>query len=130
MFKKLCWKLLKTYIISFVLSTAVNFVYYSIITNSAAKDYSHVIPLLLMGGFFINITLLMMSLPVLFLTYPHLWKNITVRILLYFSGPVVFIVSVLSMGWHHGDREIYLFTAICFIMVHAVFYYKLTRSAI
>ena len=129
MFKKLLWNLLKTYIISLVLSVIVNFIYYTIITNSAVKNYSHVIPLLLMGGFFINITLLMMSLPVLFLTYPHLWKNITVRILLYFSGPVVFTISVLSMGWHHGDSEIYLFTAICFIIAHVFFYYKLSRSA-
>lgn len=120
--------LFKTFIISIVLSIVVNCSYYYISQRDKGYDSSHVIPLIITGGIFINVIVLIMTLPSLFLTFPHLWINKIVRILLYFSGPVVFIITVLSIGWKEGDSEVYLLTGMVFLIVHTIFYYRITKK--
>jgi hypothetical protein len=123
--KALLIQLSKTFIISIILSLVANALYYSIFTKSA--DYGHVIPLLIMGSLFLNIIILIMTLPVLFLSYPHIWGNVISRSLLYFSGPVVFIITILTTGLQHGDFEVYLITGVIFLVIHTGFYFKMIK---
>jgi hypothetical protein len=120
--------LFKTFITSIILSIAVNCTYYYIGQRAKGYDTSHVIPLIITGGFFINVIILIMTLPSLFLTFPHLWNSKIVRLLLYFSGPVVFIITVLNISWKEGDSEVYLLTGVVFLIVHTFFYYRLTKK--
>lgn len=127
MTKKLIADLFKTFLISTVISFAVNLIYYAV-ARHPDYDFKNVVPSLVVAGLFMNSILLVMSFPVLFLSYPHLWNNLTVRLLLYFSGQIVFIVATLNMGWHAGDSEIYLFTGIVFLIIHGVFYRRLAHN--
>jgi len=124
MTKKLIADLFKTFFISIILSFAVNIIYY-LIARHPNYDFKHVVPSLVVGGLLMNSILLIMSFPVLFLSYPQLWNNLTIRLLLYFSGPIVFIIATLNMGWHAGDSEIFLFTGLVFLIIHAIFYRRL-----
>ena len=130
MAKKLLLDLAKTYLFSFVVSFIVNFIYYLVHSKNAGNgyDFGHVLPLLIVGALYINFILLIMSLPALFLHYPHIWSNVIVRSILYFSGPVVFLVAILSMDWKEGDSLVYLLTCLIFLAIRLVFYLRLTRS--
>jgi hypothetical protein len=71
-----------------------------------------------------------MTLPVLFLSNPHIWNNLISRSLLYFSGPVVFIITILTTGLQQGDFEVYLITGLIFFVIHTVFYFKMIKRRI
>jgi hypothetical protein len=125
MMKALLIQLLKTLIISIILSLVANTLYYSIFAKSA--NYGDIIPLLIKGSLFLNTIILIMTLPVLFLSYAHIWSNVISRSLLYFSGPVVFIITILTTGLQHGDLEVYLITGVTFLVIHTVFYFKMIK---
>jgi hypothetical protein len=118
--------LARTYIFSVVISLSFNLVYYAVVRKAA--DYVDVIPLAVVGELFITLIIIIMTLPALFLSYPKTWKNLTARLLLYFSGPVVFIIGVLTAGLKEGNFEFYLFTGITFLIVHAVYYFRLGKN--
>jgi phosphatidylserine synthase len=82
------------------------------------------------GIVFLNMIIFVMSLPSLFLTNINYWRNLPVRLLLYFSGSVVFIITALCMKLQPADKLVYLATGFIFIIVHAVFYYKTVKQKI
>ena len=53
--------LFKTFIISIVLTIAINSMYYAV--SKQNEDYGHVIPLIISGALFLNVMLLVMALP-------------------------------------------------------------------
>jgi hypothetical protein len=129
MLKRLSKTLFTNYLCSFFVSFVLNFIYYLIHAKSTGYDFGHVIPLLIAGEFFINLVLLFMSAPVLFLVNPQMWDKIIVRVILYFSGPVVFIFACLSANLRSGDIEVYLLTGLVFLIIHTIFYRKLMRQS-
>jgi hypothetical protein len=118
--------LARTYIFSLGISLSINMVYYAVVRK--AVTYADVIPLAAVGELLITLIITIMTLPALFLSYPKIWNNLTARVLLYFSGPVVFIAGVLTAGLKQGDFEFYLFTGIIFLMVHTIYYFRLDKN--
>ena len=119
--------LFKTFIISIVLSVALNCVYYAVTQKGISTDYKHVASMMISGAFLLNAILAIMSLPSLFLTNVTYWKNISVRLLLYFSGPLLFLATVLYMRLQPAVAIFYLSTGIIFILVHTFFYLRVIR---
>ena len=120
--------LFKTFIISIVVSIAVNCIYYAESQKGGLQDYQHIVPSIASGAFFLNIILGLMSIPSLFLANPAYWNKPPVRFLLYFAGPVLFLATVLFMKLQPANAIFYFTTGIIFLIVHAVFYFRLTRK--
>ena len=119
--------LFKTLIISIVLAIAANCIYYAASQKGAAHDYAHVVPPIISGALLLNLILGIMAVPSLFLTNAAYWKNISVRLLLYFAGPLLFLVTVLYMRLQPAVAIFYLSIGIIFILVHTFFYFRLIR---
>ncbi|WP_184549346.1 hypothetical protein [Mucilaginibacter sp. FT3.2] len=119
--KALAKQLFKTFLFSVILSIAVNSVYYAV--TQKGIDYSHALPAIFEGIVFLNIIVFIMTLPTLFLANPLYWNNLVVRLPLYFSGSIAFLVTALTMQLTPSDRVVYLVTGCVFIIVHSVFYY-------
>jgi hypothetical protein len=120
--------LLKTIIIAIVVSIAVNCIYYAILTRSGEHDYGHAVSLIIERTFFVGIIIAVMSLPMLFLYYPNYWNSITSRILLYFEGSILFIVSVFFVATNPLTKTSDLLTGAVFFFTNCIFYYRLTRK--
>jgi len=122
MTKKLFIDLFTTFIISTIISIAVICVFYSI--SQKTNDYAHVVQLVSSGAFLLNLILLIMSLPVLFLSFPEVRDNVSMRLLLNFSGPLVFIITAFFIQLNKYDRIVYLLTGLIFTVIRIFFYYK------
>jgi hypothetical protein len=126
--KSLTKNLFKTFIISTVLAIAANCIYYAIIQQGKTADYAHVVSQIAGGTLMLTVILLIMSLPVLFLLNVTYWNNKLMRVLLYFSGPVVFVLAALNMQVNRADKVFDLITGFSFLIVHSVFYYLTTKN--
>jgi hypothetical protein len=115
-----------TFITSILISAALTCVYYAVIQKGI--NYQQALPSIISGVFFLNLILLVMSLPVLFLAFPNYWTNTLVRFLLYFSGPACFIIAVFNIKLKPQDELVYLATGVIFILVHTWFYYRLIKN--
>jgi len=120
--------LLKTILIALVVSIAVNCIYYAILTRSGDHDYGRAVTLIMERTFFVGIIIALMSLPMLFLYYPNYWQSIASRILLYFEGPILFIVAVFFVATNPVTRTADLLTGAVFFFTNCIFYYRLTRK--
>lgn len=120
-------QLFKTFLISVILSIAANSIYYASMQKDA--DITHALPHIMEGAAFLNIIVFIMSLPALFLASPLYWNNVTVRLLLYFAGSVIFIITALSLKLQPADRVVYLLSGGIFLIVHSVFYYLTIKKA-
>ena len=114
--------LFKTFIFSAILGIAVNSIYYAISQRHNGYDYGHVLPLMAEGTLFMNVIAVIMALPALFLNNPVYGNNIWTRFLLYFSGPVLLIATIIWRPLGESDKIFYLITGFIFLIVHAVFY--------
>ncbi|MDB5007624.1 MAG: hypothetical protein JWP45_2017 [Mucilaginibacter sp.] len=124
MIRTLIKNLFTTFIISLIISIAAICLLYAV---SKKGDYAHAVPIIIMGALYLNVMLLLLSSPVLFVSFPKIMSNGIARFLLYFSGPLVFILTSLSLP-STSDRKIYLLTGIIYIIIHAVFYYKIIKT--
>ncbi|HTK20923.1 MAG TPA: hypothetical protein VL442_15475 [Mucilaginibacter sp.] len=120
--------LIKTIIIAIVVSIAVNCIYYAILTRYGEHDYGHAVSLIMERTFFVGIIIAVMSLPTLFLYYPNYWNSISSRLLLYFEGPVLFIVAVFFVATDPLTKTSDLLTGAVFFFTNCIFYYRLTRK--
>jgi hypothetical protein len=125
MVKKLLRSLFTTFIISTLISTAATCIFYAVLLKTG--DYSHVVQKIASGVFLLNCILLIMSLPVIFLSTPELWNNKPFRLALYFSGSIFFIIAALFEHVSQHDKEVYLLNGGIFLLVHTFFYYRATR---
>jgi hypothetical protein len=119
---------LKTILIAIIVSIAVNCIYYAILTRSAEHDYGHAVSLIMERTFFVGIIIAVMSLPMLFLYYPNYWNSMMSRLLLYFEGSVLFIVSVFFVTTNPLTKTSDLLTGAVFFFTNCIFYYRLTRK--
>lgn len=126
--KALTKNLFKTFIISTVLAIAANCIYYAIIQQGKIDDYQQVVSKIAGGTLMLTVILLIMTVPVLFLLNINYWNNKLMRVLLYFSGPVVFIIAALNMQVNRADKVFDLITGFTFLIVHSVFYYLSTKN--
>ncbi len=126
MTKKLLKSLFTTSIISIAVSTAATCIFYAVLLKNG--DYSHAVQQIISGVFLLNCILLIMSLPVLFLGNAELWNNKPFRIALYFSGVLFFIITALFLKVGQQERIVYLMTGVIFLLTHAFFYYRLTKT--
>lgn len=85
--------LLTTFIIATALAIGANCAYYVYIMHGNTIDYQSIATKIAGATLLLTVILSIMSLPVLFLLNPHYWNMIWLRVMLYFSGPVVFIIS-------------------------------------
>jgi len=120
--------LLKTVLLAIVISIAVNCIYYAILTRSGEHDYGRAVSLIMERTFFVGIIIAVMSLPMLFLYYPNYWSTTTSRLLLYFEGPVLFIIAVFFVATNPLTKTSDLLTGAVFFITNCIFYYRLTRK--
>ena len=120
--------LLKTVLIAILISIAVNCIYYVILTRSGEHDYGHAVNLIMERTFFVGIIIAVMSLPMLFLYYPNYWNSTPSRLLLYFEGPLLFIIAVFFVATTPLTKTSDLLTGAVFFFTSCIFYYKLTRK--
>ena len=120
--------LIKTILIAIIVSIAVNCIYYAILTRSGEHDYGHAVSLIMERTFFVGIIIAVMSLPMLFLYYPNYWNSTMSRLLLYFEGSILFIVSVFFVATNPLTKTADLLTGAVFLFTNCVFYYRLTRK--
>jgi hypothetical protein len=119
-------QLFKGFLFSLIISVAASCIYFA--ATQKDIDYSHVISPIMEGVFFLNIIVFIMSLPSLFLVNPVYWSNLPVRLLLYFSGPVIFIITASSLKLQPSYKVVYLITGVVFLIVHSVFYYLTVKK--
>jgi hypothetical protein len=124
MTKKLLKTLFTTFIISTILNIAITCVYYSITQKNSGYDYKTILQQIASGAFLLNIILLLMVLPVLFFSMPHIRSNLPMRILLYFAGPVIFLITASVMHLGPMNKLFYLESGLIFILVHSVLYFR------
>ncbi|MDR6944589.1 hypothetical protein [Mucilaginibacter pocheonensis] len=120
-------QLFKTFLISVILSIAANSIYYASMQKGA--DITNALTTIMEDATFLNIVIFIMSLPALFLASPVYWNNLTVRLLLYFAGSIIFIVTALSLKIQPANRVVYLLSGGIFLIVHSVFYYFTVKKA-
>ena len=119
---------LKTILIAIIISIAANCIYYAILTHSGEHDYGRAVSLIMERTFFVGIIIAVMSLPMLFLYYPNYWNSMMSRLLLYFEGSVLFIVSVFFVTTNPLTKTSDLLTGAVFFFTNCIFYYRLTRK--
>jgi hypothetical protein len=121
--------LFKTFIFSTVLAIAANSLYYAYIRRNITTDYQQAVPLITGGTFFMTVMLTIMTVPMLFLDNINYWNNVLVRLLLYFSGSVVFIITIICLPLTTVNKLFDLITGAIFILVHFFFYAKTVKAA-
>jgi len=119
-------QLFKTFLFAAAISIAISCIYFSV--TQKGVDYSKSLPTIVQGILLLNIIVFVMSLPSLFLVNPAYWNNLTLRILLYFSGSVVFIITSLFLHLPPSSKVVYLVSGGVFLLVHAVFYYLTVKK--
>jgi len=127
MTKKLLKNLFITFILSTLLSAAVNCIYFAIIKHG--DDYQHVVPLIIVGVLFLNAILFLMSVPVLFLSFQNIYSNLPIRLLLYFTGPLLFIASIWFSNFDSADKLFYLITGFIYLTLHIISYFRSVKNS-
>ena len=130
MTKKLLKTLFTTFIISTILNIAITCIYFSITQKNSGYDYKTMLQLIASGAFLLNIILLLMVLPVLFFSLPHIRSNVPMRIILYFAGPVVFLITASLMHLEPIKELFYLETGLIFILVHSILYLRSIKKIV
>jgi hypothetical protein len=123
--------LLKTFAWAVPVSFLVNLFFFQVVEDHSDKNAETGIgiELLAVGSIYLNIVLLIINMPALFLNSPRLWEKPVWRIVMYFAGPVIFIIGLLVAGLQKGDVEVYFLTAIVFIFIQSLYYKKLLSRA-
>lgn len=118
-------QLFKGFLFSLLISVAASCIYFAV--TQKGIDYSQALSPIMEGVFLLNIMVFVMTLPSLFLVNPVYWNNLAVRLLLYFSGPIVFIITASFLKIQPSYKVVYLLTGVIFLLVHAVFYYLMVK---
>lgn len=119
--------LFTTFIIATALAIGANCAYYIYLMHGNAIDYQSVATKIAGATLLLTVILTVMSLPVLFLVNVNYWNNQSLRLALYFSGPVVFLIASLTLKAHTSDQIFDLLTGAIFLIVHTIFYYFIMR---
>ena len=121
--------LFKTFIISAIVGIAVTCIWYTISHKQDVTDYSHVLPLIIVGAVFLNGILVAMSLPALFLVTPSVNNNNKlIGIVLYFAGPVIMLITILFMQGSMADKIVYFIMNVVYIAVYTFYYFRTVKK--
>ncbi len=123
LFKTFGWSIPASFLVNVIISLVLYHSKYS------AHDTGELVALLAVGAVYLNIILLIITLPGVWLIGPRSWNSPRVRLLLYFGGPALFVTYICAVGLKAGDSEVYLATAIIFLVIHAIYYTKFVRKA-
>jgi hypothetical protein len=126
--KALARQLFKTFLFSVIISIVVSAVYYSVHHKGVSQDLDGILPSLAESLAFLNIVIFVMTLPMLFLANPAYYNNISIRLVLYYAGSIVFTITAFRLQLSPQNKAFYFITAISFIVVHSVFYYFMTKK--
>jgi hypothetical protein len=126
--KALARQLFKTFLFSVIISIVASAVYYSLQHKGVSQDLNGVLPSLSESVALLNIFILIMTLPMLFLANPAYYNNLSVRLVLYFAGSVVFVITAFRLQLSPENKVIYFIAAVSFIVVHSIFYYLMTKK--
>ncbi|MDB4923638.1 hypothetical protein [Mucilaginibacter sp.] len=127
MLKIIFINLVKTFIFSLIISIAISCIFYAVVIKG--NDYSKAIPVIISALFYLNGILLIMAAPALFLPNPTIWNNPAWKLFLYFAGPLAYIITNFIAPKQSLNNTIYIIAGIVFFIIHAIFYYKLTKKA-
>jgi|GEM_PF-954006 len=123
LFKTFGWSIPASFLVNVIISLVLYHSKYS------GNDTGELIALLAVGAVYLNIIPLILTLPGVWLIGPRSWNSPLVRLLLYFGGPALFVTGVCVAGLNSGDSEVYLATAIIFLVIRAIYYTKFVRKA-
>ncbi|PTQ96753.1 hypothetical protein C8P68_104242 [Mucilaginibacter yixingensis] len=112
MVKKLLINLIKTCLLCFVCCTVFAMLYWFTFSFSIIRIM-----------FMLSLIVGIMSLPVFFLTLPGYSKNVNTRMLIYFMGPVLYVLAALVSRDGH-DRLTHLYPGLIFLIFHIWFYHQ------
>jgi hypothetical protein len=120
--------LFRTFIISTAIGIGVNCAYFVYKMQGTQYDRQDAATQIAGATLLLTVILAIMSLPVLFLLNPRYWNMIWLRVVLYFSGSVVFLGAAFIIKSNSSDQIFELMTGGIFLLTHAVFYYLVTRK--
>lgn len=107
----------------------VSCAYYAMQNKGLGEDLKSILPSLSESVAFLNIIIFVMSLPTLFLANPAYYNNLSIRLVLYYAGSVVFLITTFRLDQlSTQNKALYFITGVTFIIVHSVFYYLMTRK--
>jgi hypothetical protein len=120
--------LFTTFIIATALAIGANCAYYIYLMRGNPIDYGSVTTKIAGATLLLTVILSVMSLPVLFLVNVNYWDNQSLRLALYFSGPVVFLIASLTLKAHTSDQIFDLITGSIFLLIHSIYFIFLIRN--
>jgi len=120
--------LFRTFIISTAIGIGVNCAYFVYKMQGTQYNRQDAATQISGATLLLTVILTIMSLPVLFLLNPRYWNMIWLRIMLYFSGSIVFIGATFIIKSNSSDQIFEVMTGGIFLLTHAVFYYLVTRK--
>ncbi|WP_114938288.1 hypothetical protein [Mucilaginibacter endophyticus] len=126
--KALAKQLFKTFLFSVIISIIASCAYYALQHKGVGEDLKVILPSLSESLAFLNIIIFVMTLPMLFLANPAYYNNLSIRLVLYYAGSVVFTITAFRLQLSPENKAFYFITAITFIIVHSVFYYLMTKK--
>jgi hypothetical protein len=120
--------LLGTFVIATVIAIGVNFGFYAYLMHGSPFDTVKILLSIANGTLLLTVILSIMSIPVLFLQNVNYWNNIILRVLLYFSGPVVYLIASFTQQVSDSEKKFHFITGGIFLVVHIVFYFLAVRK--
>jgi len=120
--------LFKTFIISTAVAIGVNCAYFVYQMHGIQYNHQDAATQISGGTLLLTVILSIMSLPVLFLLNPRYWNMVWLRIALYFSGSVVFLLATFIIKSNSSDQIFELITGGVFLLTHSMFYYLVTKK--
>ncbi|HVW95810.1 MAG TPA: hypothetical protein VHA56_07565 [Mucilaginibacter sp.] len=115
---------------TFVLSVICSIVGLSVLHLIVQKgfEFNKVLPLILVAALYLNAILTLMAAPALLLSNNSFWDKPVIRVFLYFSGPVAFIITDFTLPMSNNDTIAYIIVGVIFVIIHSFFFYKLLQS--
>jgi len=113
MIKKLIINLIKTCLLCFVCCTVFAMLYWFTFSFSIIRSM-----------FMLSLVVGIMSLPVFFLALPGYSKQVNIRMLIYFIGPLLYLLAAL-VNRDGRDRLTHLYPGLIFLIFHTWYYHQI-----
>ena len=120
--------LLKTFVLSAILSVAVNCAFYAY--NMQGLKYDHVSAAFAIGisTLLLTTVLTIVSLPSLLLMRHKYWKRPFVGFLLYFTGPISLTLAYFIIKMNPTNQFFDQLTGLIYLGFSTFFYYRVTKG--
>lgn len=125
-FKKLYSALLFTFALSFLVTLVIGTVY--LMVRFKDQDKQQIIENVFKADFYLNMILLIMSAPALFLTNKDLYHKKLFRLTFYFGGCLVFLLAAVASKMRSDNMIFYLAAGLIFLVFHFFSYRRMVRE--